>query len=79
MDDEQMGTEPPWELPASIAAAWGLRERPHKGPKPGLSLNRIIDAAVRLAASEGLAAVSMSRVASELGASTMSLYRYVSA
>jgi hypothetical protein len=79
MDDEQMGTEPPWELPASIAAAWGLRERPHKGPKPGLSLNRIIDAAVRLAASQGLDAVSMSRVASELGASTMSLYRYVSA
>jgi len=22
------------ELPATVAAAWGVRERPHKGPKP---------------------------------------------
>jgi AcrR family transcriptional regulator len=64
-------------LPASIEAAWGIRPRPNKGPKPGLSLDRIVAAAVKVAASEGLAAVSMSRVASELGASTMSLYRYV--
>jgi AcrR family transcriptional regulator len=64
-------------LPASIEAAWGLRERPTKGPKPGLSLDRIVSAAVKVAASEGLAAVSMSRVAGELGASAMSLYRYV--
>ncbi|MFJ4965862.1 Tetracycline repressor protein class E [Streptomyces sp. ADI96-02] len=67
------------DLPASIEAAWGLRERPAKGPKPGLSLERIVAAAVAVAAAEGLAAVSMGRVAQELGASTMSLYRYVSA
>ncbi|MFF5895591.1 TetR/AcrR family transcriptional regulator [Streptomyces argenteolus] len=66
-------------LPASIEAAWGLRERPVKGPKPGLTLDRIVDAAVAVAASEGLQAVSMGRVARELGASTMALYRYVSA
>ncbi|WP_406421189.1 TetR/AcrR family transcriptional regulator [Streptomyces sp. NBC_00873] len=66
-------------LPASIEAAWGLRERPVKGPKPGLSLARIVDAAVAVAESEGLGAVSMGRVAKDLGASTMSLYRYVSA
>jgi len=66
-------------LPASIEAAWGLRERPVKGPKPGLTLDRIVAAAVTVAASEGLPAVSMGRVAKELGASTMSLYRYVSA
>jgi AcrR family transcriptional regulator len=64
-------------LPASIETAWGLRERPTKGPKPGLSLDRIVAAAVKLAAAEGLAAVSMGRVAGELGASAMSLYRYV--
>jgi AcrR family transcriptional regulator len=34
---------------------------------------------VRVAVSEGLGAVSMGRVAAELGASTMALYRYVSA
>jgi len=73
--DDDTGTG----LPASIEAAWGLRERPHKGPKPGLSLERIVEAGVKVAASDGLAAVSMSRVATVLGASTMSLYRYVAA
>ncbi|WP_329281244.1 TetR/AcrR family transcriptional regulator [Streptomyces sp. NBC_00691] len=66
-------------LPPGIEAAWGLRERPSKGPKPGLTLDRIVDAAVSLASAEGIGAVSMGRVAKELGASTMSLYRYVSA
>jgi AcrR family transcriptional regulator len=64
-------------LPASIAAAWGLRERPAKGPKPALSLERIVAAAVDVAVAEGIEAVSMSRVAAELGSSAMSLYRYV--
>ncbi|WNI26932.1 TetR/AcrR family transcriptional regulator C-terminal domain-containing protein [Streptomyces sp. ITFR-16] len=66
-------------LPASIEAAWGLRARSAKGPRPGLSLERIVDAAVAVAAAEGLGAVSMGRVAKDLGASTMSLYRYVAA
>ena len=73
--DDQLGTG----LPASIAAAWGVRERPHKGPRPALSLERIVAAAVRVAAADGLAAVSMGRVAADLGVSTMSLYRYVAA
>jgi len=73
--DEDGGTG----LPASIEAAWGLRERPSKGPRPGLSLERIVDAAIQVAVSDGLAAVSMSRVAADLGVSTMSLYRYVAA
>jgi AcrR family transcriptional regulator len=66
-----------FELPAHLAAAWGLRGRPTKGPKPSLSLERIVEAGVKVAESDGLAAVSMSRVAGQLGASTMSLYRYV--
>src|SRR5918997_4285770 len=74
MDDEQ-----PTGLPASIEAAWGVRTRPNKGPRPALSLERIVAAAVKVAAADGLQAVSMSRVAAELGVSTMSLYRYVAA
>jgi AcrR family transcriptional regulator len=66
-------------LPAEVAAAWGVRERSHKGPKPALSLARIVDAAVHVADTEGLDAVSMGRVATELGAAPMSLYRHVSA
>jgi AcrR family transcriptional regulator len=64
-------------LPDGIAAAWGVRERPHKGPKPALSLPRIVEAAVRVADADGLDAVSMGRVAAELGAAPMSLYRHV--
>ena len=67
------------DVPASIAAAWGRGEARSKGPKPGLTLDRIVDAGVRIAARDGLDAVSMSRVAKELGASPMGLYRYVGA
>ncbi|MEV4811947.1 TetR/AcrR family transcriptional regulator [Micromonospora avicenniae] len=73
--DDQTGPA----LPPVVAAAWGLRERAPKGPRPGLTLAGIVAAAIALADAEGLAAVSMSRVAKELGAATMSLYRYVSA
>lgn len=66
-------------LPASIELAWGLRSRPRKGPKGELSLRRIVEAGLRVVRADGLAAVSMARVAAELGASTMSLYRYVAA
>ncbi|MGW6268029.1 TetR/AcrR family transcriptional regulator [Streptomyces sp. NPDC055060] len=66
-------------LSATLETAWGLRERPSKGPKPGLSLDRIVEAGIAVAAAEGIGAVTMGRVAKALGASPMSLYRYVSA
>ena len=66
------------ELPATVAAAWGVRERSQKGPKPVLSLARIVNAGVRVADSEGLDAVSMGRVAASLDTAPMSLYRHVS-
>jgi AcrR family transcriptional regulator len=65
------------QVPADIATAWGVRERSHKGPRPALSLPQIVDAAVRIADAEGLDAVSMGKVAAELGAAPMSLYRHV--
>ncbi|MFD4741613.1 TetR/AcrR family transcriptional regulator [Streptomyces virginiae] len=74
-EDEDGGTG----LPASLEMAWGLRDRPSKGPRPTLTLPKIVEAAVTLAASEGMDTVSMGRVAKELGVSTMSLYRYVAA
>jgi AcrR family transcriptional regulator len=64
-------------LPAGLRAAWGLQDRPAKGPKPGLTLDRIVSAAVRIADADGLAAVSMSKVAAEVGVTAMALYRYV--
>jgi AcrR family transcriptional regulator len=65
------------ELPAGIARAWGVHEHPGKGPKPGLSVPQIVRAAIATARDEGLAAVSMNRVAARLGTAAMSLYRYV--
>ncbi|GAA2852918.1 hypothetical protein GCM10010517_10680 [Streptosporangium fragile] len=46
-------------------------------PRNGLSIERIVRAAIRIADAEGLDALSMRRVATELGAGAMSLYRYV--
>jgi AcrR family transcriptional regulator len=67
----------PVPLPPGLDLLWGRRERGKRGPRPGLSADAIVDAAVRLADAEGLEAVSMARVASELGFTTMSLYRHV--
>ncbi|MFF8554104.1 TetR/AcrR family transcriptional regulator [Streptomyces sp. NPDC015501] len=61
----------------SLELLWGTGERPSRGPKPGLTLERIVTAAVAVADAEGLAAVSMRRLSTELGTGTMSLYRYV--
>ncbi len=46
-------------------------------PRSALSRSRIARAGVELADTEGLAAVSMRKVAERLGAGTMSLYRHV--
>ena len=48
-----------------------------RGPRLGLSLERVVQSGIELADSDGLAAVSMKRVAERLGFTTMSLYRYV--
>ncbi|HEY1701179.1 MAG TPA: TetR/AcrR family transcriptional regulator [Trebonia sp.] len=64
-------------LPPGLDLLWGRRERGKRGPRPGLSAEAIVDAAVRIADAEGLEAISMARVAAELGFTTMSLYRYV--
>ena len=65
------------DLPRVLQLLWGLDAPGRRGPKPALSLHQIGAAAVRIADAEGLGAVSMSRVAGELGYTTMSLYRYV--
>ncbi|WP_430333290.1 TetR/AcrR family transcriptional regulator [Rhodococcus sp. ACT016] len=64
-------------LPRFVELAWGLDEAGRRGPKRGLSLGEILDAAIELADEEGVAALSMARVAKRLGFTTMSLYRYV--
>ncbi|WP_426499773.1 TetR/AcrR family transcriptional regulator [Streptomyces sp. D54] len=65
------------DIARSLELLWGTGDRPSRGPKPGLTLDRIVTAAVAVADAEGLAAVSMRRLSTELGTGTMSLYRYV--
>lgn len=54
----------------------GLPES-RKGPRPALTLTQIVTAAIALADADGIEALSMRRLAAELGVGTMSLYRYV--
>ncbi|MFH9265989.1 TetR/AcrR family transcriptional regulator [Streptomyces sp. NPDC017546] len=65
------------DIARSLELLWGTGERPSRGPKPGLTLDRIVTAAVAVADTDGLSAVSMRRLSTELGTGTMSLYRYV--
>ncbi|PXY21093.1 TetR/AcrR family transcriptional regulator C-terminal domain-containing protein [Prauserella muralis] len=52
-------------------------DRTPRGRKPRLSVDAIVRAAIAVADTEGLPAMSMSRVADELGSGTMSLYTYL--
>lgn len=64
--------------PARVAELlWGLRERPRRGPKPRLTVEAVTGAAIAIADAEGIAALSMRRVAERLGVGVMSLYTYV--
>ncbi|MEU8674295.1 TetR/AcrR family transcriptional regulator C-terminal domain-containing protein [Streptomyces sp. NPDC048560] len=54
----------------------GRRER-GAAPGQGLNAERVIRTAIELADAEGLGALSMRRIATEFGTSTMTLYRHV--
>jgi AcrR family transcriptional regulator len=56
---------------------WRVSSDHAHGTRQALSVERVVTAAIEVADEQGLAAVSMSRVADRLGASTMALYRHV--
>ena len=62
---------------AEYVSIWMRPERPARGPKPAYSRAQITEAAIRIADAEGLEAATMRRIATEIGAGAMSLYRYV--
>jgi AcrR family transcriptional regulator len=63
----------------TIELLWGVTpgQRPRRGPKPRLTPDEVIAAAIAIADRDGLAGLSMRRVADELGLTAMSLYGYV--
>lgn len=61
----------------TMALLWGTKPPPSRGRKPGMTVDRIVAAAIAIADADGLDAVSMRRVADALGVGTMSLYRYL--
>lgn len=61
----------------SLNLLWHGLPVARKGPRPSLTLERIVRAAIALADAEGLEALSMRALARDLGVGTMSLYRYV--
>ena len=71
MTGDDSGQEP---LPRVLEVLW-------RGPSVmrshGLSRDRIVAAAIELADTDGLGALSMARLAERLGSGTMSLYRHI--
>jgi AcrR family transcriptional regulator len=65
------------DIDRSLALLWDLDGARSRGPKPTLTLDRIVTASIEIADTEGLDAVSMRRIATALGVGAMSLYRYV--
>jgi len=61
----------------SMELLWRTRKSPTRGPTPGLSVEQIAQAAIEIADAEGLARLSMRRVADRLGVGVMSLYTYI--
>jgi AcrR family transcriptional regulator len=61
-----------------MKSPWARLEQAATAGRPGLTVQKIAAAAVAIADTDGLDAISMRRVAAELGVSAMAAYRHVS-
>ncbi|MEU6243518.1 TetR/AcrR family transcriptional regulator [Streptomyces sp. NPDC047024] len=80
MVKEQRGASDPartlellWRVPGGASG----REDSRRGPKQGLTVDAVVQAAVELADAEGLDALTMRNIAQRLGVTPMTLYTYV--
>lgn len=62
---------------ASSTSLWLRSNDPKPGPRRSYTLDQLADVCVRIADAEGLHALSMRRIADDLGTAAASLYRYV--
>jgi AcrR family transcriptional regulator len=65
------------DLQRSLTLLWEGRAPGQRGPRRKLNVERIALAAIRIADADGLEALSMQRIAAELGYSTMSIYNHI--
>jgi AcrR family transcriptional regulator len=72
-----MQVPPDEKLPPPLDVLWGRRGQAERRRRRGLSVERIVQAAVELADAGGLESVTMSRIAERLGVTAMALYRHV--
>ncbi|MFC4337125.1 TetR/AcrR family transcriptional regulator [Salininema proteolyticum] len=64
-------------MPEELARLWRIPAESKKGRPAKLDTCTVVSAAVALADAEGMDAVTLPRVAADLGVTKMSLYRYV--
>jgi AcrR family transcriptional regulator len=64
-------------LPPGLALMWGFPPPARRGPKPAHTVAEIVDAAIALADEEGVAGLSLPKIARRLGLTPNALYRYV--
>lgn len=62
----------------TVRLLWGLPQPgARRGPRPGLEVGTVVEAAVALADADGLEAVTVRRLAERLGVAPMTVYGYV--
>ena len=76
-DSSSAAATPDVEVPLYLELLWHGEDAARPGPRRGVDLRTIGAAGVKVADAEGLSAVTMRRLATELGFTTMALYRYV--
>lgn len=74
MNDDISGRGDPLR---SLKLLWEGNEPPKRGPRPKVELAALVQAAIEIADTEGLGAVSTRRVAEKVGISPMSFYTYI--
>lgn len=74
MDVDRTGSGEPSR---TLALLWGEQTAPRKGPSRSVTVEQVVDAALRVADDGGLAAVTTRAVADAVGISPMSVYTYV--
>ncbi|MGW1346294.1 TetR/AcrR family transcriptional regulator [Kribbella sp. NPDC002412] len=70
-------TEDRGGLPPGLALSWGVLPVQRRGPKPALSVERIVDTGIEFGDRDGFEAISLQRIAAHLGVTTNAMYRYV--